>query len=469
MRAPSLLPVLRALACAGPCLVGCGGDSAPEPRPRPPAAEGAPNIVMIVVDTLRADRLSFYGCEKETAPFLAEIASESVVFDHTWAASSWTAPSTASIFTGVYPDRHGVLVGYFHYKNRQERLAMEAQLNRIPPELATLPRALASAGYRCYGIADNPNVCERMGFTAGFELFETYDYEGAERVNETLEAWLPTIQGEEAPYFVYLHYMDPHAPYHAREPWYEEELEREDDPIHNDRLAYDSEIAYLDQHLEQVFEWLDLREEAVVLFTSDHGEEFAEHGGKGHTEKLFNELVSIPLFIRPPGPGRAARVSAQASQVDLLPTVLELAQARPARLSDGISLLPFLEDAQASVPERPIYMMRSGLIDAQPLERRAVVQGNFKGILTRVGPLTRPREVRTEFDLYHLGRDPGELEDVMDAHPRVAGDLRGLLFDHVDRPRPVRRSFFEPEAMTDERAEMLDRLGYSGDDEDEDD
>ncbi len=451
-RPPPTLLLLLACACSGEV-------------PAPTETLDAPNVVVIVVDTLRADRLSFYGCEQENAPFLSELAAESVVFEEAWAASSWTAPSTASIFTGLYPDRHGVQKGYFHYKNMQR--VHDAQLNRIPPQLTTLPLMFQERGYRTFGISDNPNVCERMGFSTGFERFATYDYEGAPRVNATLEEWLPELHASEQPWLLYLHYMDPHEPYHARDPWYDHERATPEPSVENDFLAYDSEIAYLDAHLRELFERIDLRQEAIVVFTSDHGEEFGEHGGTGHANKLYNELVSIPLFIRMPGAPQPARVSGAVSHVDLLPTLAELTGARPLALSDGVSLASHLDDQAQNVPARPLYISRSGMVDLVPVDRSAVVQGSFKGILSRTGILTRPNELRSDFRLYDLGTDPNEEQDAAASRPRVAGTLRDLLIEYLARPRPVPRSFFELGETSDEQAAMLGRLGYSGDDEEE--
>jgi len=454
MKRPHRSLLLLLLACA------CSEDV-----PAPVETLDAPNVVVIVVDTLRADRLAFYGCEQENAPFLSELAAESVVFENAWAASSWTAPSTASIFTGLYPDRHGVQKGYFHYKNMQR--VHDAQLNRIPPQLATLPRVFQQRGYRTFGIADNPNVCERMGFSAGFERFQTYDYEGAPRVNATLEEWLPELRASAQPWLLYLHYMDPHEPYHARDPWYDHERATPEPSLQNDFLAYDSEISYLDAHLRELFERIDLRQEAIVVFTSDHGEEFGEHGGSGHPNKLYNELVSIPLFIRMPGAPQPARVSGAVSHVDLLPTLVELSGAQPLDLSDGVSLASHLDAESRGPAPRPLYMTRSGMADLVPIDRSAIVQGSFKGILTRWGILTRPNEVRSEFQLFDLRGDPGEELDASEERPRVAGALRDLLLEYLKRPRPVPRSFFELGETSDEQAAMLDRLGYGGGDEED--
>ena len=137
-------------------VLGCGPDPSRQ------------NVVVIVVDTLRADRLAAYGHEPDTTPFLSGLAERSVVFENAWSTSSWTAPATASLFTGLYPSQHGVLTGMSLFRRNQvfdEWVGKTTKLNTIPDELETLPEYFAARGYRTYGVADNVNLCEEEGFT----------------------------------------------------------------------------------------------------------------------------------------------------------------------------------------------------------------------------------------------------------------------------------------------------------------
>ena len=203
---------------------GCGDSPAP------------PNVAVIVVDTLRADHLPFHGYERDTAPFLDRLASRSVVFDTAWSTSSWTAPATASLFTGRYPSQHGVLTGLSLFRRNQavvetlgaandprdddptwrEMVERTTSLNAIPERLETLPELFAGRGYRTYAVADNVNVCEEEGFAAGFGRFDSGDYRGATEVVDRALRWKDEMRSGEAPFFLYVHLMDPHQPYHDR-------------------------------------------------------------------------------------------------------------------------------------------------------------------------------------------------------------------------------------------------------------
>ena len=145
---------------AGVAEVGCDRDS----------AEWDGNIVLVVIDTLRADRLPFYGCEKDTAPFLNELVADSVLFESAWSTSSWTAPATASIFTGTYPNQHGVVTN-LRIAGLLEDRGEPIELNRIPESFETIPLFLRSQGYRTFGVSSNPNIDSRRGFDRGFDRF----------------------------------------------------------------------------------------------------------------------------------------------------------------------------------------------------------------------------------------------------------------------------------------------------------
>jgi arylsulfatase A-like enzyme len=145
------------------------------------------NVVLIVIDTLRSDHLPFYGYKKNTAPFMSDLARQSVVFKNAFSASSWTSPATASIFTSLYPFQHGVLLGLMAIlKANAEDPSI--RVNRIPEEIETLPEVMKKNGFRTYGVSDNLNIGIKQGFTQGFDRFETFNYNGAPRVNDVLKS-----------------------------------------------------------------------------------------------------------------------------------------------------------------------------------------------------------------------------------------------------------------------------------------
>jgi arylsulfatase A-like enzyme len=290
-------------------------------------------VLVVVVDTLRADRLPFYGCEENTAPFLNEWAARSVVFERAWSTSSWTAPASASLFTGVYPHQHGVHLGV---KAREllQRGGAKLELDRVPDTLETLPELFQSLGYRTFGVSDNPNVSKAQGFAAGFDHFENFSYAGADRLNAVLASWEDEI-AHAAPWFVYLHYMDPHQPYHARQPWHRPPPAKNRHAVNG--AAYDSEIGWVDAHLREAFGQLAVDASTLVVFTADHGEEFGDHGGGGHRFKLYSELTRIPMFLHYPGV-TPRRVRADVSIVDLLPTLRSILGLPPSEQDAGIDL-----------------------------------------------------------------------------------------------------------------------------------
>jgi len=336
--------VTRALVVAAlPALFAC---------PRMEARR--PNVLVVVVDTLRADHLSFYGYPVETAPFLAAQAARSVVFENAWSTSSWTAPAAASLFTGVYPVEHGVHLGVNAVEMLQ-RGGAKVTLDRVPDALETLPELMRGLGYRTFGVSDNPNVSEAQGFAAGFDRFENYDYAGAPRVNASVEALLPEIGSAER-WFVYLHYMDPHQPYHPRRRYLQRP--RGADAHAASRAAYDSEIGWVDEHIRRAFELLRVDDATLVVFAADHGEEFGDHGGTSHRFKLYEELTRVPFFLRVPDlPPR--RVTVPVSLVDLRPTLRALLGLPPSEQDSGVDLTPVMAAAGNAPAERALFASRT--------------------------------------------------------------------------------------------------------------
>jgi arylsulfatase A-like enzyme len=258
-----LLPILFGL-------VSCGGE--PDTRP---------DVVVIVIDTLRADHLPLLGYEKETAPFLTELAESRGAWALAHSTSSWTAPASASLHTSTQAIQHGVRDG-FRATQVRRRNDTSIRVDRIPDELETMAEAFHEAGYATFGVADNRNICREMGFDQGFERFSTMNYEGADAVNARVMAWSDAIDAAR-PYFLYLHYMDPHRPYNQHDSSYR--------PTGDERLdqiaAYDSEIAFVDARIRALHDRFGWDENTVIVVTSDHGEEFLEHGGWDHGRTLY--------------------------------------------------------------------------------------------------------------------------------------------------------------------------------------
>ena len=444
-----------ALLTAG--LAACGA-------PEPPAKK--PNVVLVVIDTLRPDHLGFGGHTRETAPFLAGLAAEGTVFERAFSTSSWTAPSTASIFTGLYPPRHGVVQGFFaHFHGAQEGGALgegadepaALDLVGLPREYPTLPELFRDEGYRTFGLTTNINIGSELGFDRGFEQFERLDNVPAKEVLGRLGEWKDELVGEaDSPFLLYLHFNDAHSPYHPRKRWFVDS----DDERERRMSAYDSEISYLDSFLAELAADYALGPDTLFVVASDHGEEFLDHGAWFHGFSLHRELNQVLFLIHAPGLGvPARRVPVNVSLVDLLPTVAELAHlgedARREASRNGRSLVPLLGDeeseerALAQLDQRAVYAHRMLKTQEGDLHTWAVLRGGWK-LMERDG-------VRSLFD---LRLDRGELQDVAAEHPEVVAELGALLDEQQARGIDVHdagtRIDLDPELLG-----RLRSLGYA--------
>jgi arylsulfatase A-like enzyme len=383
------------------------------PAPRAPSApREKPNVIVYLVDTLRADHLGLYGYERDTSPVLDRWAADAVVFDRAYAPSSWTKPSTVSLLSGLGPLRHRV----------------EDRLDVIPSEVVLLSERLAEAGWTTEAVVTNPNVLPLWGFDRGFGAFEDIDSRGLRtRADHVLDHVIDRIGalGDE-PFFFYVHLFDPHTPYEPPPPWDEKFPPRSDDPIERDVSAYDAEIAFGDDQLQRLLDALKkqgIYDDTVLVFVSDHGEEMQEHGRKGHGKSLFQEVVRVPLLIKLPGGAHAGeRVAARVTLTDVVPTLLDvLGEPVPAGL-DGRSLMGLLGEApDAALAERPVFLSLDLAWTSDRTELvRGVVSGSDK-YLRRIRP--EPEEL-----LFDLGRDPGETDDLA----ARAGDRVARLSEALD-------------------------------------
>jgi len=421
-------------------------------------AAGRPNVVFVVLDTLRADHLEFYGYRDSTAPFLNRVAEQSAVFTRAFSSSSWTAPSTASLFTGLYPTRHGVTMGFKANLHREVERTGETtiQVGKLPASVTTLPEFMKRLGYRSYGVATNLNIGSAIGFDRGFDRFVSLSGEPAETVLKTLRSWKSEIEAE-PPYFLYLHLNDVHKPYTQRAPWFEESGDSRADTV----SAYDSEIHYVDGVLEKMLELFDFApggdRGGILVIASDHGEEFWDHGGDGHRFSLHYEVNRIALMLSGPGIRPGVR-SENVSGVDVLPTLLDLIGAPPPDLVDGRSLSPLLlsgsgEDAlRAELGSRPLLAHRAHR-HSPDKELWAVVVGPWRLIVTPDGS-----------QLYDLRSDIQEIRDLSGIETQQVAVLQAEL-DRFRAATPVER--VETKVLLDsEDLRALRALGYVEDEDD---
>lgn len=424
----------RPAAVAGIVLVaGAIGLLHRHSRPRP-------NIVLVVLDTVRADHLPPYGYPRDTAPFLSRLASRGVVFDRAFAASSWTSPSVASLFTSVYPFQHGVIWGMKRMREAGYRF------NHLPAALETIPEALKKAGYSTFAVSDNINVSPVTRFDAGFDRFESASDASSEAVNKRIKKWRPDLERAK-PYFLYIQYMDAHAPYATRPPYFDRFMA--DGHAAGERpdyvAAYDSEIRVMDDRLKGLFDALDWDRDTVLIVTADHGEEFWDRGQGGHAHSLQNELLRVPLIVYggrfPPG-----RVEAPVGLVDILPTLRELAGLPADRRNEGVSLMPALSGTSRQWTDRTLYSHLVTFAESQVHE--GIIQGRWKLISTG-GAST----------LFDIVADPREQRDVSAEHPDVVRRLQEAYRAFVTSSRTYAE---QPatEQLPPEAVEQLRALGY---------
>jgi len=413
-----------------------------------------PNIVVVLTDTLRAGYLDLYGYPEETAPFLAELAQESVVFDHAFSTSSWTAPSTSSLFTSLYPNQHGVVAGFMMTRRRNHNREKEGKetiaLNRLPANVVTLPERLKSMGYTTYGMASNPNIGDAMGFTRGFDEFRQDLKASADDFVEQVKAWKEPMQ-QSAPFFLYLHFNDVHTPYEPREPYYQERR----DLLEDRRARYLSEIGYLDEHLREIYNLLNLGEDTVLVVVSDHGEEFQDHGGLAHFRGLYVELNHVMMMFHSPMLGLTPkRIDANVSLIDVLPTVIDLGGGERVAALQGTSLAPILRDDEGreallgQLRRRTLFAHRLTRYDPRP----------YWGVIFRHWKIIERPD--SNIEAYDHRSDPTERRNLYSRDPeqvpaRLIASLEEFKsFEPVDAPNPI-----EVE-LDDELRENLKSLGY---------
>ena len=355
------------------------------------ASKGAPcNIVLITIDTLRADHLSCYGYYRKTSPNIDRLAKKGIVCRNVYAPSSWTVPSMASLFTSVYPINHGVIHG-IGYQQNKTRYTQEI----FSPDLTTLAEALQEQGYTTFGVASNSHLSEKFGFTRGFDYFTSLPFLPAPAVNAAVYAWEDTIK-KAGKYFLWIHYFDPHAPYTAQQPWINDyalqahtevlldlhnrsaaelanllldfqkgELAAEMVPLRSgiEKLMrdfkdttispedhslalYDSEISYVDSTIGTLMERFNFSDDTLIIITSDHGEEFLEHGETGHGRNLYQQTIHVPLIVKMPHGQEGMILNQPISLIDVMPTILDISKVNPPAAMLGRS---FREEKKLSL------------------------------------------------------------------------------------------------------------------------
>jgi len=440
---------------------------------QPSAAARRPNIVLVTMESTRSDHVGCYGYEKATTPALDALAGEGVLFENAYSVTSWTLPSHASIFTGLYPAAHGAI-------------SFDTPLDESN---LTLAESLAEAGYLTAGFISGPLLLPRYGLHQGFTVYDASSSEknsGAaheavtnDKMEKLLDRFLQEgLPADGRPFFLFAYLWDPHYDYIPPEPFDAMFVPEgavpvrmlryaEDDAVNRSISAsqlayvvsqYDGEIRWTDRLLGRLFERLRARglwEDTAIIVTSDHGEEFFDHGGKGHKNTLYEEVVHVPLVLKPPGRSEPPRHGRLVSLLDLFPTIRELAglPGRPEeRPCHGRSLL-----GAASDPPGPIFfeLQSPPQIDVRHRSIMAIREGDRKLIIDTNNPH------REYFD---LATDPGEGRPLGMSAARDFRPLQQRLSAHHEAmKRDAGRLQKAPRLeLSPEELEQLRSLGYVG-------
>lgn len=445
------------------------GPSLKPPSPSGPATGAIPpqkpDILLISIDTLRADHVSCYGHERETSPFIDSLARHGVRFSKAYSTSSWTVPALASMLTATYSNRHGM-----DQRGRgRGRRQGPRRWGVLPAALQTLPELLQRNGYATFGLTANFGLPAGRGFGRGFDRYECVGALGVEGVRPVFENWIPEISAAK-PWFLWLHLFDPHAPYLARKRWlpafwpepreryprleglgagkfYEIATDLDADRMEFMRALYDSEIREVDDFLREVFDAIPRAHDALVIVTADHGEEFQEHGGVGHGRTLFEESIRVPLIVKFPDKRFAGSVvEAVASLVDILPTILAEAHIKPPDDIDGSNLFG------PKGPLAPGSRMVLADVNGRGEHVRTITDGRWKFILN----VARP----DDSVLFDLAEDPAEQHDLAPSSPEQVAMLREALRKRYARGLAPAGSQRKETEITPEQQEALRALGY---------
>ncbi len=501
-RMVALLVLLNLGAYGAIAVGGVGGATERRSGAVPLAAGATPrHVIVLTIDTQRADRLGCYGYPRDTSPEIDALAKRGVLFEHACAQAPMTRGSIASLFTSLYPDAHGT----------------NDVLDRLPESAETLAERLQGAGWRTACFSANENVSPVFGFEQGFDDFwlhrlsrlarftawgrlshfvtETLgfgrvsadlDDSDARALTDAVLSWLPAPPT--APQFLYVQYIDPHSPYappedllnevspdpermatHGRFPhncpphpfgrWPEQEA----GIAEGISQLYDAEIRFCDREVGRLVRELEARgwmKDSWLVITADHGEEFFDHEQLGHSHSMYDELLRVPLIVLGPGvvPGR---VATPVQLVDLYPTLLGAVGVESGEGLHGRDLRELLAaddaaraaDAAGEGATRVSFAQRAGVI---PLA------------MVRVGD---EKLIEIEYDgathrfLFDLAADPREQHDLASERPERAEALTRLLAQRRGAARAARLEGAAQVELGDDSRDVLKALGYISGDE----
>ena len=464
-----------------PALVGQAASPAVQPEQSGGGERQRPDLILVSIDTVRADHLGSYGYHRATTPHLDGLAGDGARFREARTTAPWTLPSHASMMTGLYPPAHGVRF-YTSF-----RFLQSGSSARLGQSHLTLAEVLRDAGYETAAYTSTTWLTEGFGVMQGFDVLEASIREpSADRIVDQALAWYLREEQTGSPKFLFLHFFDVHD--FRSPPEFEARLVPGDyrgklleglvaltsntfDDLNEDDLAfamakYDAALMYVDSELGRLFSALRAAgrfDETLIIVTSDHGEEFWDHGGSGHGFTLYEEQLRVPLIVKLPSssPVLHREPEVSASLVDVAPTILDYAgfpvEAMPA---EGRSLRPYIETDAAPEP-RPVFAEATYFFNSY-----AVVNDGVKYLHHRIPPLElfNPdlllANIRSFYkfrppELYRLEVDPRELRNVALEDGASSGEFEAAILAHAAAFGSVSSMDLDEETV-----ERLRSLGY---------
>ena len=419
-----------------------------------------PNIILIVVDCLRADHLSSYGYSRETSPNMDDAAAAGIFYKNAYGCAAWTKPAVASLFSALYPNKHNTINGE----------------DALPDQLLTLAEILKNNGYNTgFFNGGNSNVGGKLNFYQGFNSI----FEPAHWGMILTDQFLTHLSGiEDEKFFAYIHYMDLHLPYNRNEynNVFSEKVENyllmphyiKLQPVREATAAgafpekdrqyltalYDGQIRYVDGAIKKIMSTLkekNLLEKTIVIITSDHGEELWDHKNFEHGHTLYNELLHVPLFITG-GKFKPSVIETPVSIIDIFPTILDLAHIPYKKFKiDGRSLL--------KLRRRPLFAMGTFFKE----EKYCLIKKNLK-LIFNSGKTTSKRPLvgyssEEKFELFNLQNDPTEQHNLSNGMQQDIRKMMKELVKFINVPSAARS---KKVSVKDDKelAETLKSLGY---------
>lgn len=431
--------------------------------------KGKPNILWIVTDTVRADHLSSYGYERNTTPNIDRIASEGILYENAISTAPWTLPSHASMFTGMFPSKHGA----------------DAEHLWLDDGFQTIAEVLRLHGYKTFAYSNNPFISHRNNTAQGFDTLKATAgkrYEGmelaerlrihravrfvqknlrmdqgAQSTNKVVKSWITDANQTEAPFFIFINYMEAHDPYQPPKSYAEPYLSKsisfsEAMEVNQDEAAtisgkvqisdkdldvlralYDGEISYLDFRIGQLVDYLrelNILDNTVLIINADHGENFGDHNLMEHILCVYDTLLHVPLVIRYPALFEAgSRVGEQVQLTDIYPTILDIVGIDwDSEEIQGFSLLRKWEERERKFAIAEHAVWGWWLSKLSETNRQFDVSAYARRLMTiRTEEFKYIWASNRQDELYNIRQDSGELNNLIEARPEKASELRALL------------------------------------------